>query len=85
MFHMQVKLSRIHVYVGMYETELEECRLKSCVIGRFVYEDKYRSEPSFVIAKFMWQTGGTECLCFPPLLKKDGGGGGGGGGCVHAD
>jgi hypothetical protein len=28
---------------------------KACVIGRFGYEDKYRDEPSFVIATFMRQ------------------------------
>jgi hypothetical protein len=48
---------------------------KSCVIGRFGYEDKYRSEPSFVIATFMRKRAGqsgAECLCFPLVLKKKG-------------
>jgi hypothetical protein len=58
---------------------MEECQLSLGVIGRCGYEDKYRSEPSFIIATFMWKRagqGGEVCLCFRQCEKKKVGRGG---------
>ena len=63
-------LALANMCVRTEETEMEECQQSLGVIGRCGYEDKYRSEPSFVIATFMWKRagqGGEVCLCFPPV------------------
>ena len=57
----------------------------SCVIGRCGYEDKYRSEPSFVITTVMWKRawqGGAGC-CASRQCKNERKGAQGG--RVHAD
>jgi hypothetical protein len=53
MFHVQVKHSRPQMCVYTDGRDRNGgMPAKSCVIGRFGYEDKYKVEPSFVIATF---------------------------------
>lgn len=61
MFYIQVKLLRPQMCVYGWRDRNGGMPARACVIGRFAYEDKYRVEPSFVIATFMRKWGRIVC------------------------